>query len=167
MRYVLLIIFYLSITSCLTQKKVNRYLNNNEEFASTYCASKFPITTDTFTIYETDTLRLNYYNHSIDTLIVDTSGSKEKIITEIKYRVKEIIRNTPPLVTTKIIEKENTAKIKSLELKLNSTESKLNKAYKSLEGLKTFRTITFLIAFLITLLLLFRQYLKSFKGFGS
>lgn len=137
-----IIIIFLSLYSCTTQRKVERYLNENKEFAASYCAEKFAVKSDTITIYETDTIRYNYYINSIDTITIDTSKTKEKIITEIKYRVKEIIKNTPPVTITKIVEVENTAMVSKLNMQIQRLQIKNEK-------LNNYKTVTFLIAFII------------------
>lgn len=42
----------LILTSCVTEKKVNRWLNEHEQEAATYCATKFPPDTITKTVVE-------------------------------------------------------------------------------------------------------------------
>lgn len=47
-----LIIALIFFTSCLTEKKVNRWLNEHEQQAAGYCAKKFPPDTLTRTVIE-------------------------------------------------------------------------------------------------------------------
>jgi hypothetical protein len=157
MKYSFIIIIYLSLQSCVTQKKVERYLNENKEFSSGYCADKFKIKTDTITLIETDTLLLENYTNSIDTIVIDTSHSKEKIIKETKYRIKEIIKKTPPVIHTKIVEVENTAKIENYKLQIEDL-------IKKNTSLNNFKTYTYFIAFIVSaltaIILFFRSKFK-------
>jgi hypothetical protein len=50
MTRLLLILFACFFTSCITEKKVNRWLNEHDQEAATYCANKFPLDTITKTV---------------------------------------------------------------------------------------------------------------------
>ncbi len=51
MRYIIIILLA-CLTSCLIEKKVNRWLNDHEQQAAGYCAKKFPPDTLTKTVIE-------------------------------------------------------------------------------------------------------------------
>lgn len=156
MKYILIIIFFLSVCSCTTQRKVEKYLDNNKEFATKYCGDNFKIKSDTLTIYNTDTIRLNYYNNSIDTLYIDTNQTKENIITQTKFKIKEIIKNTPPVTITKIVEIENTAKVENQKIQIEKLTAQII-------PLQKFKITTYLIAFIISMILLLYFILKRYN----
>jgi hypothetical protein len=163
MKYIFIVIFFLSVCSCTTQRKAERYLNENKEFAASYCAAQFKVNTDTIKIYDLDTIRFEHYINSIDTIVIDTSHSKENIITQVKYRIKEIIKQTPPITITKIVEKENTANIERLKIvndKLTTDNALLS---SKVMRLTRFKLYTFLIAFLIAAAACIYFYFKAKK----
>lgn len=96
MRYIL-IIFLLS--GCLSQKKVQRYLNENPQTAAEYCAEEFPVkdsvyVKDTVVLYDTlylqgvplyDTLTIKG-----ETIIIERVCPPTKVITK-TVRVDSII----------------------------------------------------------------------------
>jgi hypothetical protein len=49
---IIYILLLCSLSSCLTEKKVNRWLNDHEQQAAGYCAKKFPPDTLTKTVVE-------------------------------------------------------------------------------------------------------------------
>ena len=64
MKYLIIILSVL-LTSCLTEKKVNRWLNEHEQQAATYCADNFPPDTLTKTVIE-QTDSAGYYDAYIN-----------------------------------------------------------------------------------------------------
>lgn len=130
MKYLFIIVIFLY--SCTTQKKAINYFNNNEEVAANYCANKYPIGTDTMVIVEHDTTILKEYIKEIDSLEIH-----DTICLELKEKIKYIIKNNPPVVKTITIEKENTAKLKALQIKIESKDKLIDdlnaerKKYKS------------------------------------
>lgn len=118
MRYIL-IIFLLS--GCLSQKKVQRYLNENPQTAAEYCAEEFPVkdsvyVKDTVVLYDTlylqgvplyDTLTIKG-----ETIIIKRVCPPTKVITK-TVRVDSIIirrdiaQETSLRLTVKILSSSN------------------------------------------------------------
>lgn len=129
MKYLLIIIIFLY--SCTTQRKATNYFNNNPEIAADYCAEKFPIGADTLVIVEHDTTLLKEYIKEIDSIeIMDT------ICLEYREKIKYIIKNNPPITKTITIEKENTARVKSLQIKLEKREEEIESLKQKINKLK-------------------------------
>jgi hypothetical protein len=156
MKYIIIIIFFLSAYSCTTQRKVERYLNEHKEYSASYCAGQFKVKTDTLTIVSHDSILIEHYNESIDTILIDTNQTKERIIYETKYKIKEVIKNNPPIKEIKIVEKENTAKVISLTYEINKKNAIINR-------LQRFKNTTYLIALIIVSLLLIYMVIKYKK----
>lgn len=156
MKYIFVVLIFLY--SCTTQKKAIKYFNDNENIASNYCAEKYPVQTDTMVIVQTDTTLLKEYITEIDSIeITDT------ICLEYKEKIKYIIKNNPPITKTITIEKENTAKIKVLQLKIDEKDKliyDLNADKKKYEN-RSNKLISILI-FLLILILIY-IYAKYFK----
>lgn len=112
---IILILFSLAtFTSCITKKKVQKYLHNNPEFSANYCAEAFPIKTDSIYIpgeIKTDTL-INEVERYIE---VDCPPADT--INKIQWKIKTEIRTIERLrVDTIKLGKEVTAKVRALEL---------------------------------------------------
>jgi hypothetical protein len=154
MRVVLILSLF--VISCTTQKKAVRYFNENEPIASKYCADKYPVKTDTLVIVEHDTTLLKEYIKDIDSIEIH-----DTICLEYREKIKYIIKNNPPIIKTITIEKENTAKIKSLQF---DNDDKLKKIYKleaKNEILKK-RTQNYLIFILFLLLMIIGYIAKKY-----
>jgi hypothetical protein len=145
MKYLLIITIFLY--SCTTQRKATNYFNNNPDVASEYCAEKYPVGTDTMVIVEHDTTLLKEYIKEIDSLEIH-----DTICLEYKERIKYIFKNNPPITKTITIEKENTAKIKSLQIKLEKAENKIEIQENKINELKRSGRIKFYIILFIILL---------------
>lgn len=98
MRSLVLLIF---LTSCLSAKKVDKYLDKHPEFSAKDCAERYPVYVDTIV------------NFSWDTIIVPDV----KIIRDYQDRI--IVKNVPQIKTvvkTVTITKESTAKAQYIQV---------------------------------------------------
>lgn len=149
MRYLLIIVLF--VCSCTTQKKAIRYFNENENIASTYCADKYPVKTDTLVIVETDTTLLKEYINQIDSIEIH-----DTICLEYREKIKYIVKQNPPIVKTITIEKENTAKIKSLQFQLEDKTKRIYQLEAKVAQLKhSNKAKIAIILFLILILVAF------------
>lgn len=112
----LIIILLVALSSCLSEKKVNRWLNEHEQQAAGYCGKKFPPDTLTRTVIE-NTDSSGYYDaymnmagladslfYRLDSLQNLPPGERPKInIDSIRKVVdKEIRRRLQPCIDTTI-----------------------------------------------------------------
>lgn len=147
MKQIIIIIFFLSVYSCTTQRKAEKFFNANEDVAAGYCAMKFPIRVDTIVVNKEDTILLKEYLSKIDSIeIIDT------ICLGVKEKIKYIIKNKPPQIKEVIVTKENTAKVIHIQNTLNKKEADLLFAKERMQRLKQFNKA--LIGILIFILLL-------------
>lgn len=146
-----MIILFLS--SCVTSKKVERYLNENKEFAANYCADEFPVKESVKVDTLIDTLTLNQYIERIQEIrIHDTIQGRERIIEAVKLQFRDKLIQSPPKQVVKTIVKENTAKIAALTEENKRINSELYYFKRQNAGLKTFRSLTIVFSFLFLLL---------------
>jgi hypothetical protein len=96
MRSIILLIF---LTSCLTSKKVDKYLDKHPEFSAKDCADRYPVYVDTIVNYNYDTISVP------DIKII--RDYQDRVI--IKPKIKTIIK-------TVTITKENTAKAQYIQV---------------------------------------------------
>lgn len=97
MRSIILLIF---LSSCLSAKKVDKYLDKHPEFTAKDCADRYPVYVDTIVNYNWDTI----------------SVPDIKIIRDYQDRV--IVKNVPQIKTvvkTVTITKESTAKAQYIQ----------------------------------------------------
>lgn len=118
MYYIKYLVVIFLFASCLSSKKVDKYLDKHPEYNAKNCAVKFPIVTDTVISQVNDTTVLYKY----DTTIVDNS----KVITLTPQG--KIVTKTITIV------KESTAKIAAIQFA------------KSNDSLRLSNEVTFLIS---------------------
>lgn len=131
---VLWIAFFL--TSCQTQKKVTRYLNENNRFAANYCGLAFPVRDSIIykpgqTITKSDTSYLP--GDSIPCPVVDNYVKTDYVKTKKEKTMyvhcppNRLIRDTIIRFDTTTIIRENRAKIEAQELTINDLNKKVDK----------------------------------------
>lgn len=117
------------LSSCTTQKKVTRWLNEHPNEAAKYCADEFPIkeSSDTAFVIDSAGYEAAYWElwHYADSLLNERSKVehdtafiekiRESIKTEIKWKLRPCIDSVK--VVTKTV--ENTAKVKYLTAKID------------------------------------------------
>ncbi len=156
MKYYFIILIFLY--SCTTQKKAINYFNNNEDVASTYCANKYPVQTDTMVIVQTDTTLLKEYIKEIDSIEIH-----DTICLQYKEKIKYIIKNNPPITKTITIEKENTARVKSLQIQIEKKDQFIYQLNDEKNKYKSrYKILLSILLFLIVLLFIY-AYTKYIK----
>lgn len=159
-----MIILFLS--SCLTTKKVERFLNEpeNKEFAANYCADKFPVKESVRIDTLIDSLTLIQYIERINEIKVhDTIQGKDRIIEVVKTKFKDMIVQSPPKTIVKTIVKENTARIVALTEENKRINSRLLILTTENAKLSRFKLLTFVFLFLFLLLVALYFYMKKNK----
>jgi hypothetical protein len=154
MRVVLILSLF--VISCTTQKKAVRYFNENEPIASKYCADKYPVKTDTLVIVEHDTTLLKEYIKDIDSIEIH-----DTICLEYREKIKYIIKNNPPVIKTITIEKENTARIKSLQFENEDKQKRIYKLEAKNDLLKK-RANNYMAIILFLLLIIISYIVRKF-----
>lgn len=167
MKYLFGFIIILFLSSCLTTKKVERYLNDNKEFAANFCAETFPIKETTSFDTIIDTLTLKEYVDRIDKIIIhDTIEGKEKIIEAVKYKIKQQFIDRPPKTIVKTIIQENTAKIEALTKENKRIGIELINCTRQNANLRMFKLLTFVSLFLFLLFIALYFWARKNKLFS-
>lgn len=136
---IMLGVILMTLSSCTTQKKVTRWLNEHPDQAAKYCANEFPVKEAVDTLYTIDSAgyesaywELWRYADSLlnerskvehDTAFIERI--RENIKTEIRYKLKPCIDSSKVIVKTV----ENTAKVKYLTGKIDEQISIITNMY--------------------------------------
>ena len=113
-KYTIFCFFWVTLFSCVTEKKARKFLDKKPEFAAKECARRFPVkeTTDTVTVIDSSMLQAYemefvYLYHIVDSLLGEqvNDSIKKEIVTV--FQEKKV-----PVIKYKYITKtvENTAK---------------------------------------------------------
>jgi hypothetical protein len=131
MKHIFIVFVIAILSSCMTAKKADKFLDKNPEFSAKQCADRFPIkeTIDTLTVYDTTLIKAyemeyGYLYHIIDSLLgKQVSDSTKKEIVTI-FQEKKV-----PVIKYKYITKvqESTAKQQVIIDSCNKMSSLLNK----------------------------------------
>lgn len=154
MKYFIIILAF-SLSSCLTEKKVNTWLDDHEQQAATYCATKFPPDTLTKTVIENidsagyydaymnmsylaDSLfvRLDSLTHAAtpDKPYKPNIDSIRKVVDkEIRKRLKPCI-DTVKVVTNTVIDRARERQLQGVVEEKNNTISARDKRITELES---------------------------------
>lgn len=147
MKNVLYIILSLSLTSCITESKVSKFMRDNKEFSSKECQSLFPIqeTKDTATVYDS----VNYfwaYNNvvialdsTLDALdqIRKKCGIKDPVSINVDSIKSEIKKSLKPciskemVITKTVIDTRETERLTIQRDKARSDADKYANMYES------------------------------------
>lgn len=160
------IMIILFLSSCLTTKRVERFLNDpgNKEFAANFCAEKFPVKETIRIDTLIDSVSLIKYIEAIREIEVhDTIQGKERIIEVVKTKLKDKIIQSPPKTIVKEIVKENTARIVALTEENKRINSKLVAITIENQRLKMFKILTFIFWFFLLLFVALYFYMKKNK----
>jgi len=135
--YIIFCVFWVTLFSCVTEKKARKFLDKKPEFAAKECARRFPVkeTTDTVTVIDSSMLQAYemefvYLYHLLDSVLgkqVNDSIKKE-IVTV--FQEKKV-----PVIKYKYITKtvENTAKSQVL---LDSCSKITNQYLSNIDKIK-------------------------------
>jgi len=146
MRYLLIIILF---ASCVNQKKVTRWLDENEVEAAKYCADEFPVKESVDTTYKIDSAAYNEaYNELlkyVDSLlgVVESKPTERLVYITTEGRIREINMDSlrkavtaqvkkairPCIDSIKYVTKvvENTARVRQLTLELGTKDQTISK----------------------------------------
>ena len=127
----MLILFGLS--SCVTEKKVSRYLNDNKGFAANICDSLFPVLNSTDTVYVSppnDIIQAYeeqslFYSNLVDSLL-------SRKCPESKQQIKEILKDRPcPPAGQTVVNnnRESTARLEAERIKWSREKAALTKEF--------------------------------------
>ena len=149
MKHIFIVFVIAILSSCMTAKKADKFLDKNPEFSAKQCAERFPIkeTIDTLTVYDTTLIKAyemeyGYLYHIIDSLLgkqVSDSTKKEIVtifqdkkvpVVKYKYITKvqessakvQVIRDSCQKMSTKM-----SAKLDSISKQLTATQEKCQK----------------------------------------
>ena len=90
MKHIFIVFVIAILSSCMTAKKADKFLDKNPEFSAKQCAERFPIkeTIDTLTVYDTTLIKAyemeyGYLYHIIDSLLGKqvSDSTKKEIVT--------------------------------------------------------------------------------------
>ena len=138
-KYFILLVFWVTLFGCTTQRKTSRYLDRNPIFAAKECAVRFPIkeTIDTITIQDNELLEayekeFTYLYSILDSVLGQqvSDSIKEKIVTVFQERKVPVIEYR---YITKTV--ENTAKYQVLLDSCKGSTDKLSSVIKDKEKL--------------------------------
>ena len=100
-KYIIFFAFWVTLFSCVTEKKARKFLDKKPEFAAKECAVRFPIkeTTDTVTVIDSSMLQAYemefvYLYHLLDSLLGNSvdAGKKKEIITIFQDKKVPVIK---------------------------------------------------------------------------
>ena len=122
-----LVLFYyaivLAITSCQTERKATRFMNEHPNVLAKLCDEKFPVIPSVDTFVTVDSLLLQQYEKEFGNLyyLIDSLITNDSIKTIIQTQIKTVSK---PIYKTKTvtITKENTARLEACKLQMEENE---------------------------------------------